>query len=139
MKKFMMLLMVFALGTTMSFAQKVIKSQASSNKVLENKLPDSKVADELNKGNAKPTLIILKPGNATDKIGKKSEELKKNGAGKATWRWMRQGNDDRIQRTTDQLKKGNAKPTLIILKPGNADKGVQNIKNVKNLQQNKKR
>jgi len=139
MKKFMMLLMVFALGTTMSFAQKVIKSQASSNKVLENKLPDSKVASELNKGNAKPTLIILKPGNATDKIGKKSEELKKNGAGKATWRWMRQGNDDRIQRTTDQLKKGNAKPTLIILKPGNADKGVQNIKNVKNLQQNKLR
>ncbi|GEM_PF-3396324 len=139
MKKFMMLLMVFALGTTMSFAQKVIKSQASSNKVLENKLPDSKVASELNKGNAKPTLIILKPGNATDKVGKKSEELKKNGAGKATWRWMRQGNDDRIQRTTDQLKKGNAKPTLIILKPGNADKGVQNIKNVKNLQQNKKR
>ena len=139
MKKFMMLLMVFALGTTMSFAQKVIKSQASSNKVLENKLPDSKVASELNKGNAKPTLIILKPGNATDKIGKKSEELKKNGAGKATWQWMHQGNDGRIQRTTDQLKKGNAKPTLIILKPGTADKGVQNIKNVKNLQQNKKR
>ncbi len=134
-----MLLMVFALGTTMSFAQKVIKSQQdNSNKTMQTGV-DSKTASELNKGNAKPTLIILKPGNATDKIGKKSDELKKNGAGKATWRWMRQGNDDRIQRTTDQLKKGNAKPTLIILKPGNADKGVQNIKNVKNLQQNKKR
>ena len=127
MKKFMMLLMVFALGTTMSFAQKVIKSQASSNKVLENKLP------------AKPTFVFLKPGGAADKVGKKSEELKKNGAGKATWQWMHQGNDDRIQRTADQLKKGNAKPTLILLKPGTEGKGVQNIKNVKNLQQNKKR
>ena len=71
-----MLLMVFALGTTMSFAQKVIKSQASSNKVLENKLPDSKVASDLNKGNAKPTFVFLKPGGAADKVGKKSEELK---------------------------------------------------------------
>lgn len=139
MKKFMMLLMVFALGTTMSFAQKVIKSQASSNKVLENKLPDSKVASDLNKGNAKPTFVFLKPGGAADKVGKKSEELKKNGASKATWQWMHQGNDDRIQRTTDQLKKGNAKPTLILLKPGTEAKGVQNIKNVKNLQQNKLR